>query len=319
LKTREGREVLLRMVTDADCLFEGYRPGVMERLGIGPEECMERNPRLIYGRITGWGQDGPYAQLAGHDINYIALAGVLAHIGSEEQPVPPLNLIGDFAGGGLLLAFGIVCALLERERSGQGQVIDAAMTDGAALLMTMFFGPGFTGLTKLAGKPRASTLLDGGSFYYNAYRCADGKFISIGPAEPQFYRLLLELMGLEDDEAFATQRDVSRWPALKQRMTEIFATKTSEEWCEILEHTDACFAPVLSIEEAPHHPHNQHRQTFVAVGGRIQPAPAPRFSRTAPAVPSPPGEWGEATEAVLGQWGFAPEEIAQLVDGGVVR
>jgi alpha-methylacyl-CoA racemase len=318
LKSAEGRDVLLRMVEGADCLFEGYRPGVMERLGIGPDECMQRNPRLIFGRITGWGQEGPYAQLAGHDINYIALAGVLAHIGTEEQAVPPLNLIGDFAGGGFLLAYGIVCALLEREKSGKGQVIDAAMVDGAALLMTMFFGPGFTGLTKLSGRPRASTLLDGGAFYYNAYRCADGKLVAIGPAEPQFYQLLLELLGLQDDEDFAAQRDMSRWPRLKERMAELFATKTSAEWCEILEHTDACFAPVLSFEEAPDHPHNRHRKTFVDVGGRIQPAPAPRFSRTPADAPTPPGEWGVATEAVLAGWGFTGDEISSLVGDGVV-
>ncbi len=309
LKHPEGVRTVLRLVEGADVLTEGFRPGVMERLGLGPEVCLERNPRLVYGRMTGWGQEGRLARAAGHDINYIALAGVLAHIGrSGEKPVPPLNLVGDFGGGGMLLAFGVVCALVERERSGRGQVVDAAMVDGAALLMTMMHSMRAMGFWN---DERGTNLLDGGAHFYDTYETKDGKFVAVGSIEPQFYAELLEKTGLAGEE-LPRQMDRSQWPALRKRLSEIFRSRTRDEWCRMMEGSDVCFAPVLTMGEAPEHPHNRDRGTFVEVAGRIQPGPAPRFSRTRPEIRRPPAHAGEHTDEALRDWGFAPEEIERL-------
>src|SRR3954452_16843444 len=255
LKHPDGVQTLLDLVEQADAIIEGFRPGVMERLGIGPDECLARNPKLVFGRMTGWGQDGPYAPWAGHDINYISLAGALAHYGrAGEAPVPPLNMVGDFGGGGMFLAFGVVCALLEAQQSGKGQVVDAAMVDGTAVLMSMFWG--FRQMGTFDEKARGTNLLDTGAHFYDAYKCADGKYISLGSIEPQFYSELLRLTGLTDDPDFQKQMNKDNWPKLKVRIAEVFETKTQAEWCEIMEHTDVCFAPVLTMSEAAQHPHN---------------------------------------------------------------
>jgi len=318
LKADEGRDTLLRLVENADALLEGFRPGVMERLGLGPEVCLTRNPRLIFGRMTGWGQEGPYSLAAGHDINYISLAGALAHFGRrDEAPVPPLNMVGDFGGGGMFLAFGVVCALLEARRSGKGQVVDAAMVDGAAVLMSMFWG--FRQMGTFDEKARGTNLLDTGAHFYDVYRCADGEYISIGSIEPQFYAELLRLTGLQDDEEFAKQHDHDNWAHLKERLTVLFATKTRAEWCELMEHTDVCFAPVLTMSEAAEHPHNRERETFIEFEGVTQPAPAPRFSRTKPLVTLPPARAGEHTRDVLADWGFDATAIQSLFDSGAVK
>lgn len=317
LKTQVGREVVMRLVEKADGLFEGFRPGVTERLGIGPDDCIARNPRLVYGRMTGWGQDGPYANAAGHDINYIALAGALEPIGrAGQKPVPPLNLVGDFGGGGMFLAFGMVCGLLEAARSGKGQVVDAAMVDGAATLMTMFHSFHAMGIQKPA---RGTNMLDTGAPFYDVYECSDGTYISIGSIEPQFYAELRRLGGLTDDATWGKQMDQSRWPELKERMAEVFMTKTRAEWCELMEHTDVCFAPVLSIDEAPHHPHNMARGTFVTRDGVTQPAPAPRFSRTKPELPHSSPSPGAHTDSVLEWAGYSADEIEGLRAEGSVR
>jgi len=317
LKQPDGREVVLRLVESADALIEGFRPGVTERLGLGPEDCMARNPRLVYGRMTGWGQDGPYANAAGHDINYIALSGTLGMIGRKgEAPVPPLNLVGDFGGGGMLLAFGVVCAMLEAIRSGQGQVIDAAMVDGAALLAAMMHGFRTTGMWQ----ERGTNLLDTGAFFYEVYETADGRYVSLGSIEPQFYAQMAELTGLADESGAAPeQNDRASWPSLKQRMAELIKTKTRDEWCELMEGTDACFAPVLDPGEAPSHPHNRHRGTFIDIEGVTQPAPAPRFSRTVAEVDRPPARAGQHTDEALGDWGLTADEIAKLREVGAVR
>ena len=316
LKTPGGAETVLRMVEGSDALIEGFRPGVAERLGIGPKECLERNPALVYGRMTGWGQEGPYSAMAGHDINYIALAGVLDPIGRAGQaPVPPLNLVGDFGGGGMLLAFGVVCALLEAANSGEGQVVDAAMVDGAALLATMFHGMRVSGMWT---EERGTNLLDTGAHFYDAYETSDGRYVSVGSIEPQFYAELLRLTGLDGDDLPA-QMDRSHWPELKTRLAEVFRTRTREEWCEVMEGTDVCFAPVLSLSEAPEHPHNRHRGTFVEVAGVVQPAPAPRFSRTPARVSRPPAHAGQDSEAVLADFGFEAAEVAELRASGAVR
>jgi alpha-methylacyl-CoA racemase len=309
LKKPEGVETVLRLASTADALFEGFRPGVTERLGLGPDVCMARNPKLVYGRMTGWGQDGPMAQAAGHDINYIGLSGALHAIGRKgERPVPPLNLVGDFGGGGMLLAFGIVCALLEAQKSGKGQVVDAAMVDGAATLMSMFFTMGAAGAFK---DQRGTNLLDGGAHFYDTYETKDGKHICLGSIEPQFYALLLEKTGV-DKAKFAPQMDPAQWPVLKEELTRVFKTKTRDEWCAIMEGTDVCFAPVLSIFEAPNHPHNKARGTFVEVDGMMQPAPSPRFSRTAAKIShSAPAPGANSTE-VLANCGFSAAEIADL-------
>ncbi len=309
LKHPEGLAALLRLVDQADVLLEGFRPGVMERLGAGPEVCLERNPRLIYGRMTGWGQEGPLAQAAGHDINYISLAGALEPIGRRgEAPVPPLNLIGDFGGGGMLLAYGVVCALVERDRSGRGQVVDAAMVDGAASLMTIFHGAAQSGWWN---PERGTNMLDTGAHFYDVYETRDGKYISIGSIEPQFYAELLEKTGLAAED-LPNQMDRSHWPALKRRMAAIFKQKTRDEWCQIMEGSDVCFAPVLSMSECQEHPHIRARGTFVEVAGASQPAPAPRFSRSKTQISCPPPHAGQHTDEAMADWGFGAVEIAKL-------
>lgn len=315
IKRPAGREAALRLIEQADALIEGFRPGVMERLGLGPEVCLARNPKLIYGRMTGWGQTGPLAHAAGHDINYIALSGALHAIGTAEQPLPPLNLVGDFGGGAMMLAWGMMAALWEAQRSGQGQVVDAAMTDGAAYLMTMIYGVKAAGLWS---NQRQANLLDGGAFFYGTYECSDGKFVAVGPIEPHFYALFLEKLGVDDPE-LADQFDPSAWPQQRARLAAIFRTRTRDEWCALLEGTDACVAPVLDLDEAPLHPHNQARQTFVEVDGVVQPAPAPRLSRTPTASPSPPPEPGADTEKVLRAWGFGEAEIEHLREAGAIE
>jgi alpha-methylacyl-CoA racemase len=320
LKDPAGREVVLRLVERADALVEGFRPGVTERLGVGPDDCLARNPRLVYGRMTGWGQDGPLAQAAGRDVNYVALSGTLAMVGrSGGPPVPPLTLVGDFGGGGMLLAFGIVAGLLETSRSGRGQVVDAAMVDGAALLAAMFHG------MRAAGDwhdERGTNLLDGGAAHYEVYETADGRFVSLGALDARSHELLLRLTGLADDVdglgPVPDRDDRAAWPAAKARMAALMRTRTRDEWCELLEGTDACFAPVLEPGEAPGHPHNRERGTFVEVDGVVQPAPAPRFSRTPADVPSPPAPAGSHTDETLADWGFCAAEVARLRESGAV-
>lgn len=301
LRASGSAERVLDAAARADVLIEGFRPGVMERLGLGPAQCHARNPRLVYGRMTGWGQHGPLAHAAGHDINYIAISGALHAIGrAGEAPVPPLNYVGDFGGGAMLLAFGLLAALHEAKASGQGQVVDAAMTDGAALLSAMMYG------FKSAGQwsnQRGENMLDGGAHFYDTYACADGKYVAVGAIEPQFYALLRERCGLAEDTAFDAQMDSARWPLLKLRLADVFRTRTRDEWCLLLEGSDACFAPVLDWDEAPRHPHNVARGTFTDVGGVVQPSPAPRFGRTAPVMPPPAVPGGGA--ALLQRWGVA--------------
>ena len=316
LKSGEGVKTLLRLVEGADALIEGFRPGVMERLGLGPDVCLARNPRLVYGRMTGFGQEGPLAQVAGHDINYIALAGALESIGRKGgPPTPPLNLVGDFGGGGMLLAFGVACGLVECATSGKGQVIDAAMIDGSALLMTMFHS-----FTSMGGwnDERGTNLLDTGAHFYDVYETSDGKYISIGSIEPQFYALLLEHSGLGEGRELPHQMDRDQWPALKRDIAEIFKQKTRDQWCKIMEGTDVCFAPVLSLKEAPEHPHNQQRHTFTVRDGVTQPAPAPRYSRTVPEIGRSPAYPGQHTAEVLADWGFDADEIAKLEDSKAI-
>ena len=318
LKHPDGVATVLDLVERADALIEGFRPGVTERLGIGPDACHARNPKLVYGRMTGWGQTGPYALAAGHDINYISLAGALAHIGrAGEAPVPPLNLVGDFGGGGMFLAFGVVSALLEASRSGQGQVVDAAMIDGTATLMTMFWA--FSSMGLYDASHRGVNMLDTGAHYYDVYECADGEYVSIGSIEPQFYAELLRLTGLEGDEQFARQHDASLWPELKARLAGLFRTRTRDEWCAVMEHTDVCFAPVLRMDEAARHPHHVARGTFVEAYGVTQPAPAPRFSRTVPQIERPPAHDGQHTVEVLREWGIAADRVDALLAAGAVR
>jgi alpha-methylacyl-CoA racemase len=309
LKHSQGAAAVLRLIDRADALLEGFRPGVMEQLGLGPEVCLARNPRLIYGRMTGWGQEGPLAHAAGHDINYIALAGALDSIGRRgEPPLPPLNLVGDFGGGGMLLAFGMVCALVERGVSGKGQVVDAAMVDGSAAMMTIFHGALQFGWWK---EERGTNLLDTGAHFYEVYETKDGKYVSIGSIEKQFYAELLEKTGLAGEE-LPGQMKRAEWPAMKQRMAAIFRTKTRDEWCRIMEGSDVCFAPVLSMTECQDHPHIKARDTFVEVAGASQPAPAPRFSRSQPKIERPPPHAGQHTDEALADWGFEADEIAAL-------
>ncbi len=293
LKDKTSIALLLELLEHADALIEGFRPGVMERLGLGPDAVQAKNPRLVYGRMTGWGQEGPLAHAAGHDINYISLTGALAAIGPRERPVPPLNLVGDFGGGALYLVVGVLAALLEARTSGKGQVVDAAMCDGAASLMSMFFDFAASGRWS---EGRESNFLDGGAHFYGVYECACGNFISIGSIEPQFYALLRQLTGLSE-HAFDAQMDRTAWPALRQKLGAVFKSKTREEWCRIMEGTDTCFAPVLSMAEAPLHPHMAARNTFVNRHGVMQPAPAPRFSRTPSAIREPvPADIGSLIE-----------------------
>ncbi len=309
LKKKEGIETVLRLVEKADAFIEGFRPGVTERLGIGPKECLARNPKLVYGRMTGWGQEGPMAQAAGHDINYISLVGALHSIGrAEGAPIPPLNLVGDYGGGGLYLAFGIVCGLVEAAKSGRGQVVDAAMVDGAASLMTNFYGLRAWGFWT---DRRGENLLDTGAHFYDVYQTADGQYISVGCIEAKFYSELLRLTGLEGKD-LPQQMDREKWPEMREVLRKVFKKKTRDEWCAILEGSDACFAPVLSMEEAPKHPHNKARSTFVEVGGVMQPGPAPRFSRTKEKIQGPPPEPGQHTDEVLAGFGFTKDEIAKL-------
>jgi len=315
LKNPQGVEALLQLVEKADAIIEGFRPGVMERLGIGPTECAKRNPKIVFGRMTGWGQDGPYAPLAGHDINYIALAGALAHFArKDEAPVPPLNMVGDFGGGGMFLAFGVVCALLEAQKSGKGQVIDAAMIDGSATLMSMFWAMKSIGMFN--ENAPGTNLLDTGAHFYDVFQCQDGKYISIGSIEPQFYALLLEKTGLTNDPAFAKQMDPSQWPTLKAKLQVVIKQKTQAQWCAIMEGTDVCFAPVLTMTEATQHPHHIARNTFIDIAGVTQPAPAPRFSRTSPEIPTPPAHAGQHSTQILNEWGIS--NINELLASGAV-
>ena len=308
LKHPDGIALAADLVGKADALIEGFRPGTMERLGLGPDVALKRNPRLVYGRMTGWGQTGPLAQAAGHDLNYLALTGALAAIGRQgSKPTPPLNLAADFGGGALYLAFGVACAMLEAQRSGAGQIVDAAMTEGAASLMTMFYGLYAAGLQRLE---RGTNLLDSGSAIYDTYECADGKFISVAAIELKFRKELFELLGMP----YTTDDG----PEVKARLERAFKMRSRDEWCALLEGSDACFAPVLTMEEAPHHPHNIARGTFVEVDGVIQPGPAPRFSRTPSARPTPPQVLGEGTRSALAAWGLPSERIAALFAGGVV-
>ena len=314
LKHPAGLETALRLVAGADALFEGFRPGVAERLGIGPDTCLAHNPRLVYGRMTGWGQTGPLANAAGHDINYIALAGVLGRIGRQGQPpTPPLNLVGDFGGGAMLLAYGMVCGLLSAARTGRGQVVDAAMIDGAALLMMPFFG----GRQGAVNTERGTNLLDSGAPFYDAYETADGAWVAVGAMEPKFYATLLRLLDL-DDEELPAQMDRAGWPVLRARFAAVFRTRRRDEWCALLEGTDACFAPVLGLEEVDQHPHQQARRGFPEVGGRVQPAPAPRFSETVAPDPSAPPRPGEHTDEVLVEAGLTSADIDKLRSLGAV-
>ncbi|HTY54890.1 MAG TPA: CaiB/BaiF CoA-transferase family protein [Candidatus Binataceae bacterium] len=315
LKRAEGTQVALRLIDRADALIEGFRPGVMERLGIGPEVCLARNPRLVYGRVTGWGQEGPLAQAAGHDANYIAIAGALYPIGRKgKAPVPPLNLVGDFGGGALYLALGIVSALLETQKSGKGQVVDAAMVDGAASLMTAIYGMHASGMWN---DNRGDNLLDTGAPFYDVYETKDGQHVAIGSIEAKFYEELLRLTGMKD-EKLPQQYDRPAWPAMKERFAAVFRTKTRDEWCQLMEGSEVCFAPVLSLREAPSHPHNRERSAFVENDGVIQPAPAPRFSRTPSAIQRPPARAGEHSEQALRDWGFSADEVGKLRSDGVI-
>ncbi|MGB1506673.1 MAG: CaiB/BaiF CoA transferase family protein [Acidimicrobiales bacterium] len=315
LKSPGGVETVMRLVESADALMEGFRPGVTERLGLGPDDCLARNPALVYGRMTGWGQDGPYALAAGHDINYISLAGALDSYGRRGQaPVPPINMVGDFGGGGMYLAFGMVCAILEARGSGQGQVVDAAMVDGAASLMSFIHGFRAMGVWN---DERGTNMLDTGSHFYDVYETSDGRYVSIGSIEPQFYAELREKLELTDPK-WDQQMSRSAWPELKEELAAIFKTRTRDEWCDVMEHTDICFAPVLSLAEAPQHPHNVHRGTFIEYEGITQPRPAPRFSRTDSEIQRPPAHAGQHTDEVLSDYGFGADEIASLRDSGAI-
>lgn len=314
-KSAAGRDIVLRMVDEADVLIEGFRPGVTERLGIGPEDCLARNPRLVYGRITGWGQDGPLAQAAGHDINYIGLSGALEPIGrAGERPVPPLNLVADYGGGGLLLAMGVLAALVERGVSGRGQVVDASMVDGSAMLTAGLHGLRNIGLWS---RGRGNNMLDGGAPFYDTYETADGKYVAVGAIEERFWGELVEVLEI-DPESVAGRLDPEQWSAVREKLAAVFLTRTRDEWTARATGTDACLTPVLSPEEARDHPHNVARGTFVALDGHVQPAPAPKFSRTAPEVPKPPVEPRSSTAEVLAELGYSPEDIDRLRTDGVI-
>lgn len=315
LKSDAGKESVLKLCESADAIFEGFRPGVTERLGLGPNDCMARNEKLVYGRMTGWGQEGPMAQAAGHDINYISLVGALHGIGEKGgKPVPPLNLVGDFGGGGMMLAYGLVCAMLEAQKSGKGQVVDTAMVDGAAILMGMFFTMMGVGAYSME---RGTNLLDGGAHFYGTYETKDGKYISLGSIEPQFYALLVEKAGL-DAERFSAQMDGGRWDEFKAELTQVFKTKTRDEWRELMEGTDVCFAPVLALDEVHEHPHNIARNSFLEIDGIVQPAPAPRFSRSEPATPTGSRLPGQDSRVVLQDAGFSDAEIESMISSGAV-
>lgn len=315
LKKPGADEAVLRLIERADVLLEGFRPGVMERLGLGPEVCLLRRPRLVYARMTGWGQSGPLAQAAGHDINYIAISGALRAMGRpHEPPVPPLNLVGDYGGGAMLMAFGIVCALLETKRSGNGQVVDAAMCDGAALLSSLFYGFHAAGIF---GDHRGQNFLDGSAHFYDTYACADGKYVAVGALESPFFKVFCEKIGLDLPD-MRRHLDPKAWPELKAKIATILLTKNREAWCQMLEGTDACFTPVLDWTEAPRHAHHMARQGFVEVEGVVQPAPAPRFSHTPGRVQGPVPKMGEHTAAVLKDFGFSLDEVDRLTGEGVL-
>ena len=315
LKSNDGKEVVLQLCESSDAIFEGFRPGVTERLGIGPDDCMARNERLVYGRMTGWGQEGPMAQAAGHDINYISLVGALHAIGEKDQkPVPPLNLVGDFGGGALYLAFGMVCALLEAKSSGKGQVVDAAMVDGAASLMSMFFSMRASGAFKA---DRGTNLLDGGAHFYGTYETSDRKYISLGSIEPKFYALLLKKTGV-DVERFSDQMNPKKWEELREELEGVFRTKTRDEWCQIMEGSDVCFGPVLELGEVNNHPHNVYRKSFTELDGILQPAPAPRFSKSKTSIRNGSRIAGEDSVSILEAAGFNARQIEGLIDKEVV-
>ncbi|CAN5684512.1 CaiB/BaiF CoA-transferase family protein [soil metagenome] len=315
LKNPQSVETCLKLMESADAVFEGFRPGVMERLGLGPDVVLKRNPKIVYGRMTGWGQTGPYANAAGHDMNYIAITGALHAIGTRDKPIPPLNLVGDFGGGALYLAFGLMAGIISARETGKGQVIDAAMSDGAASLMAMFYGFKASGMWTA---DRRANMLDGGAHFYDTYQCSDGKWISIGSIEPQFYALLLEKTGIIDP-AFAAQMNRGEWDNLRAKLAQVIATKTQDEWTAIMGGTDVCFAPILDLDEAPKHPHNVARQTFVEVAGVTQPAPAPRFSATPGAIQGPPPAIGAHDTEALTDWGFSTVEIDALKAAGALN
>jgi alpha-methylacyl-CoA racemase len=316
MKAPDGVALARDLCRSADGIIEGFRPGVMERLGLGPDVLIADNPRLVYGRVTGWGQDGPLAQAAGHDINYIAVSGVLHTVGrAGERPVPPVNYVGDFGGGGMMLAFGMAAALLAVARGAPGQVVDAAMTDGSALLSAMLWQMKGAGVWR---DERGANWLDGGTHFYDSYECADGRHVAVGAIEPQFHALLRDKLGLADDPAFDAQTNPAAWPVLKDRLAAIFATRTRDEWCALLEGTDACVSPVLSLGEAPEHPHNAARGTFIDVDGLRQPAPAPRFSAAPPEAPTPPRAAGEDADGVLAALGYDADRVAALRSAGIV-
>ena len=313
LKNRDAIALCLDLFERAEIVFEGFRPGVMERLDLGPDIALKRNPKLVFGRMTGWGQTGPLAQAAGHDINYIAITGALAAIGTRDKPVPPLNLVGDFGGGSLYLIVGLLAALTHARATGQGQVVDAAMCDGAASLMSYFYGFRAEGVHS---KHRADNRIDGGAPFYDTYKCADGEWIALGSIEPQFYKLLREKAGLSDP-AFDAQMDRAKWPELKEKVARAIATKTRAEWSKLMEGTDVCFAPVLEMDEAPAYPHNKERDAFVEIAGVVQPAPAPRFDRTPGAVQGPPPSIGAHNESALRDWGLTAR-IDELKHKGII-
>ena len=314
LKHPDAVETCLKLMETADVVFEGFRPGVMERLGLGPDVALKRNPKLVFGRMTGWGQTGPFANAAGHDMNYIAISGALHAIGAEDKPIPPLNLVGDFGGGALYLAFGLLAGVNHARATGQGQVIACAMSDGAASLMAMFYGMKASGIWR---DERRANLLDGGAHFYDTYQCSDGGWISIGSIEPQFYALLLEKTGITDPQ-FKNQMSREDWPELGAKLAAVIRTKTRDEWCDLMAGTDVCFAPVLTLEEAPNHAHNVERQAFVTIEGVVQPAPAPRFSATPGAVQGPPPGIGAHSDSALTDWGFDAGEVARLKSVGAL-
>lgn len=315
LKSGQGREVFFKLVASADGLFEGFRPGVMEKLGLGPEDCFKHNPGLVYGRMTGWGQDGPLARTAGHDINYIALAGALHGIGSADRaPAVPLNLVGDYGGGGMMLAFGMVCGLLEARKSGKGQVIDASMVEGASVLMSFFHS---LMANEMWAPEREANLLDGGAHFYGCYETSDGKYISIGAIEPAFIQTLVEKAGL-DPGILQHHMTPHEWAGLKTEFMALFKTRSQQEWCELLEGTDACFAPVLPFWEAHEHPHNRARNSFIEIDGLVQPAPTPRFGRTQAEVTRGPVSPGADSQSILVSLGYSGAEINQLSETGVI-
>ncbi|OUS31110.1 carnitine dehydratase [Gammaproteobacteria bacterium 45_16_T64] len=314
LKSKEGLDALLKLVEGADGIFEGFRPGVTERLGFGPDVCLERNPKIVYGRMTGWGQTGPLAHAAGHDLNYISLTGAAAAIGTADTPVPPLNLVGDFAGGSMFLVTGMLAALLDAQKSGKGQVIDTAITDGSAHLMSMFYTMNTIGAWNTS---RESNLLDGGAPFYGAYETADGKFVSVGPIEPQFFAEMVTKAGMPE-RFIKDQNNPKKWVEMKNTFIEVFKSKTREEWADIFEGSDACVAGILDFKEAVEHPHNKARDTYIEVGGVQQPAPAPRFSRTPCDKPSVPQSEGKNTLSVLKDWGFSDSEIESLSKAGAL-